>query len=325
MIDGDLVKRNVVEVVTEEELDAVLAKKNPSVYCGYETSGPVHIGHMVTAAKLLDLQEAGFDVKVLFADIHTMLNRKGSQEWIEEMLSYWTECFRGLGLAKAKYVRGSEFQYEKEYVSDVLELALSVTMNRALRSMQEIAREIESARVSQVIYPMMQVVDIKSLDVDVAYGGLEQRKIHMLARESLPNIGYRKPVCLHTPLLCSLSGPESKMSSSRPETIIAVDEEPASIKKKLGAAFCPPEAENNPVLDICRLLLIPLAGSVEVKRPEKYGGDASYESFDSIVEDYSSKKLHPADLKGAVADGLTQTLEPVRSHLKEKGVSLLKS
>jgi len=38
------------------------------------------------------------------------------------------------------------------------------------------------------------------LDVDVALGGMEQRKIHMLARESLPKMGYEAPVCLHTPL-----------------------------------------------------------------------------------------------------------------------------
>ena len=216
MKDEALVTRNLAEAVTEEELRDVLRKENPSVYCGYETSGPVHIGHMVTATKLLDMQAAGFKVKVLLADVHTLLNRKGSQDWIESMGAYWTECFRGYGLGNAQFVRGSSFQFNREYVSDVLSLALTVTMNRALRSMQEVARDIENARVSQVIYPLMQIADIKALGVDVAYGGLEQRKIHMLAREVLPEIGCPKPVCLHTPLICSLQGPDSKMSSSKP-------------------------------------------------------------------------------------------------------------
>ena len=112
MTDGNLIRKNTVEIVTEEELDSVLGKTNPSVYCGYETSGPVHIGTMVTVSKLLDFQKADFKVKVLFADVHTRLNRKGSEEWIKEMVDYWRECFIGLGLNKTEFGLGSDFQYK---------------------------------------------------------------------------------------------------------------------------------------------------------------------------------------------------------------------
>ncbi len=320
MIDAGLVTRNTVEVVTEDELTEVLKKKSPSVYCGYELSGRVHVGHMVTATKLSDMQEAGFKVKILLADVHTMLNRKGGEEWLEKMLAYWTECFKALGLEKADYVRGSDFQFDRSYQEDVLSVALKVTMNRALRSMQEVARDIENARVSQVIYPLMQAVDIKALEVDVAYGGIEQRKIHMLAREALPEIGFRKPVCIHTPLICSLQGPDSKMSSSRPETIIAVDEGPDSVKKKINSAYCPPETENNPVLDVCKLILFPRLRTLSVSRPEKYGGDVEYSSVAELDSDYSSGDLHPADLKKLAHNGLNTVLEPVRKRLKDSGV-----
>jgi len=320
MIDRDLVLRNTVEVVTEEELSDVLKLPHPIVYCGYETSGQVHIGHMVTCCKLLDLQQAGFNVKVLFADVHTLLNRKGSEEWIGRMVDYWTGCFRGFGLNKAEYVKGSDFQFKREYVQDVLQLSLDTTMNRALRSMQEVARDIENARVSQVIYPLMQIMDIKSLGADVAYGGLEQRKIHMLARETLEGVGYKKPVCIHTPLLCSLQGPECKMSSSKPETLIGVDESPESIKKKINGAYCPPEAGNNPVLDACKLLLFPRLGKLKVSRPAKYGGDLEYGSFEDVKNDYLNKKLHPADLKSMVSVNLATVLEPVRRHLSDNRI-----
>ena len=90
-MDSQLIKRNTVEVVTDDELETVLKKKRPKVYCGYETSGPVHIGHMVTVNKLLDMQNAGFEVTVLFADTHTLLNRKGSKDWIDGMAQYWRE------------------------------------------------------------------------------------------------------------------------------------------------------------------------------------------------------------------------------------------
>lgn len=321
-MNKDLIVRNTVEVVTETELDDLVEKGSASAYCGYETSGPVHIGHMVTVTKLLELEKAGVEVKVLFADIHTDLNRKGARDWIDEMVGYWTHCFKAMGLEKAEYVRGSSFQYEKEYIEDVLRLSVRTTMKRALRSMQEVARDVENAHVSQMIYPLMQIVDIKALDVDIAYGGIEQRKIHMLARESLEDIGGKKPLCIHTPLLCSLKGPESKMSSSMPDTIIAVDEDADSVGKKVKSAYCPPEAENNPVLDIAKLIILPRLEKIEVKRPEKYGGDAVYESFEDIEKDYLSKSLHPADLKTTVANSLNEVLEPVREYMRENNVVL---
>ena len=72
MSEEDLVKRNTVEIVTEEELDNIRNNK-PIVYCGYETSGPVHIGHMVTLQKLIDFQKEGFKVKILFFNFYARL------------------------------------------------------------------------------------------------------------------------------------------------------------------------------------------------------------------------------------------------------------
>jgi tyrosyl-tRNA synthetase len=67
----EVLMRNIAELVTKEEFDELLkAKKSPVVYCGYEPNGPMHLGHFVTITKLMDLQEVGFKVKVLLADVH---------------------------------------------------------------------------------------------------------------------------------------------------------------------------------------------------------------------------------------------------------------
>ena len=43
----ELIKRNTVEIITEEDLRELLKKnKKPVVYCGYEPSGPLHLGHL---------------------------------------------------------------------------------------------------------------------------------------------------------------------------------------------------------------------------------------------------------------------------------------
>jgi len=317
MTNLDLIRRNTEEIITGEELASLLKeKKSITTYCGYEVSGPVHIGTLVAINKQIDFQEAGLKVKVLLADLHTYLNRKGDEKFIEKMIEYWKNSFVALGLKKAEFVVGTEFQFGKGYVHDVLSLGLNSTLKRTMRSMQEIARNAEHARVSQAIYPLMQIADIKALDVDVAHGGMEQRKIHMLGRELLPEIGYEKPICIHTPLLCSLQGPETKMSSSKPETMIKVEEAPEKIREKISKAYCPPEKGSNPILQICELILFPKLGKIEIKRPEKFGGDIEFNSYSELEKAYLNKKLHAADLKNSVAENLIEMLEPVREKVR---------
>lgn len=316
-MDKELIMRNVIEVIEESELDAL---KKGRVYCGYETSGAVHIGTMVTVQKLSEFQKAGLDVTVLFADLHTLLNMKGEEEWIEKMVEYWKHCFIALGLdpKKTHFVKGSEFQLKPEYIHDVLELGTNITVNRATRSMQDIARDLEHAHVSQMMYPIMQAVDIKHLKADITYGGIEQRKIHMLAREELDKLGYKKPICIHTPLIVSLGGPETKMSSSKPETIIAVHEDPKSIENKIKKAFCPAgQTENNPILDVFKFFIFAKNDKVVIERPEKFGGNLEFNSYEELEKAFKDG-LHPMDLKSACSQYLIEYLKPVREYFKKK-------
>src|SRR3990167_8424857 len=202
----ELIKRNSTEIIGEDKINGVLKLKNPVTYCGYETSGPIHLGHLVTITKLLDLQKAGFHIKVLFADWHTYLNQKGDWDFIKKQTDIWKKGFKEVGL-NAEFILGSSFQRKPEYMDDVLRLATKTTLNRGLRSMQKVARDIENAKISQVIYPLMQIADIKHLRIDLVQSGIEQRKIHALGIELFPMINYKIPVFIHTPLISSLKGP----------------------------------------------------------------------------------------------------------------------
>lgn len=312
-----LIKRNTIEVLTEEELIGLLKKNSrPSVYCGYEVAGEMHLGHLVTLTKLLDFQNAGCKVKVLLADYHTFLNKKGTLKEIAKQAKEWEAGFKAFGL-KAEYILGSSFQRKPEYMDDILKMTLSTTINRALRSMQEIARDIENAHVSQVVYPFMQIEDIKAMKIDIAYGGMEQRKIHVLAREILPGLDYKQPICIHTPLITSLKGPGSKMSSSIPDSLISIRDSEKDIKQRMNNAYCPEGVvEDNPVLQIAKLVVFPRYDNVEIKRSEKFGGNIKYSSYELLEADFSRKKLHPLDLKNSIAEYLVQILEPARKKLK---------
>jgi tyrosyl-tRNA synthetase len=308
-----LATRNAVEVVTDDELRALLSKDKKRVYAGYEPSGEIHLGHLVTVNKLIDLKEAGFEVVVLLADLHAFLNRKGTMEQVGELAEYNKRCFEGLGLRAVEYVLGSELQLSPDYQLMVLRLSQQITLNRAKRSMDEVGRNMDTPTVSQMIYPIMQMVDIAKLGVDAAVGGIDQRKIHMLAREHLPDAGYCAPVCIHTPILNGLDG--KKMSSSS-GNYISVADTVEEIEKKCQKAFCPPECEENPILQIFQYHIFPRSGPVTIKRPVKFGGDREFPRFDEMEAAYRKGEIHPLDLKKTAGIYLAEILSCVREYVK---------
>ncbi len=316
-----VIERGALEVVTKDELRRLLEGKNsPRTYVGYEPSGKIHLGHMISVTKLIELQNIGFDVVVLLADLHAFLNSKGSLEEIRKTAEYNKHCFIALGLdeKKTKFVFGSEFQLDKEYTLNLHKLALETTIRRARRSMDVVSREEEDPKVARVIYPLMQALDIAMLNVDVAIGGMDQRKIHMLARDNLPKIGFKAPICIHLPIIHGLDGSE-KMSSSK-GNFIAVDDDEKTIRTKIRKAYCPMGVvENNPIIEIYEHIVFPRFERIVIKRPEKYGGDVEFNSIDELKKQFENKEIHPQDLKDSLADYLVEILSKAREYLASKG------
>lgn len=315
----ELMRRNTIEIINEEIILGLMKKKKkPAIYCGYETSGDIHLGHLVSMTKLLDLQKAGFDVKILFADWHTWLNQKGDWDFIEGQLKKWEKGFKASGLTSAEFVKGTKIQRNLKYVDDVLQLAVKNTLNRGLRSMQTVARDIEHAKISQVIYPLMQICDFKYLEVDGALGGIEQRKIHMLALECLKDIKYKTPFLIHHELIPSLQGPEhGKMSSSVKESMISISDSDNDIKAKVNKAYCPEGVtKENPVLGIVKLIIFPRYDKFIIERPEKFGGNITFTNYESLDKEFSKKNVHPLDLKNSCSKYLCEILGKIRKNFK---------
>ncbi len=310
----DLIKRNCVEIINEDKIQKFM--KKGSVYCGYECSGEIHLGHLVTILKLLDLQKAGIKVKILLADWHTWLNKKGDWDFVNKQLKQWEKGFKSVGL-KANIVKGTTFQKKPDYFEDVLKLSLGLTVNRGVRAMQQVARDIEHAKISQIIYPLMQVEDVKKLEVNFVVSGTDQRKIYMMGTDQGKEIGLQEAVYLYTPLIPGLAGPGTKMSSSVANSFISIRDKKEDVKKKVNKAYCTQgDIENNPILAITRLVVFPSLDKLEVKRPDKFGGNINFKSYEDVEKAFESGKLHAADLKSAVAESIEKIIAPIRKSWK---------
>ena len=147
-----LIKRNTMEVVSEEELRTVLeTKEQPLAYIGFEPSGIVHMGWALVTAKIKDLCDAGFKVIILWADWHAAINDKvgGDLENIRAVARYMEDCFVALGVPRDKV----EFKYAQDvvndlsYWSDILKVGKITSLSRIKRTMTIMGRKEDEAEL----------------------------------------------------------------------------------------------------------------------------------------------------------------------------------
>ena len=344
----NLITRHLEEVLTPEELKALLESGTPlKHYIGFEISGKVHLGTgFATMLKIKDLQEAGVKTTILLADWHTWLNKKlnGTLETARKMArSYFEEGLKAAAICvgadpdKIEFVLGSEL-YEKlgsNFWAAVIKVSKATTLARMLRSTTIMGRkEGDISDAAMLIYPAMQSADIFAMGITIAHAGTDQRNVHIVTRDSAKEVGFPKPVAIHHHLLQGLLKPTiwplpkdnreetiiaMKMSKSKPDSAVFIHDSPEEIKRKVSNAFCPEgEVEYNPILDWTNHLILASQGrTLQIQRKPEHGGNVTYSNYQDLEKDYADKKLHPMDLKNAVAEWLITKLEPARIYFEE--------
>jgi tyrosyl-tRNA synthetase len=326
------------EVVTSDELHTLIeTKTHPKHYIGLEISGMLHIGSLVmTGFKINDFMKAGINTTVFLADWHTYINDKMGGDWdrIKKVSQYYTEAFKFF-CPGVNIVLGSDlYKKTQDYWENFVRFSKHMTLARTMRSLTIMGRsEAEkNLDLSQLLYPPMQSVDIKALDLDIVHAGMDQRKIHMLVREIFPKLGWKVPVLVHHHLLPGLSEPlrisldegtgddtriSSKMSKSKPASGILIHDDEKVIRDKIGKAFCPVGvAAGNPILELVRYVIFHEFDEFVIERPTKYGGSITYTSYKDIEHDFITKKIHPMDLKNSTATYINKIIEPIRKHFE---------
>ncbi len=337
-----LITKNSDEVISEEEIRTILeTKSTPRAYIGFELSGFLHLGTgVICGNKFKSLATAGLHTIVFLADWHSYINNKlgAAMDKIQIAGEYFKKAFESVGVKNSniQFIWGNELVSRVEYWEKILRVAKASTLSRIMRTLPIMGRssegEIESAFI---FYPSMQVADIFEMEIDIACGGMDQRKAHMLARDVAPKLGYNKPVCVHTPLLTGLQGMgekmdtdvvpdllsskiDAKMSKSKPDTCIFIHDTEEEIKRKIKKAVCPPQlSAGNPIIEIMRYILFEEFETVKIERSTKFGGDIVFSSFANFEREYLAGTIHPLDVKSTISRGLIHILSQPRAYFEK--------
>lgn len=326
----ELIKRNTEEIMTEEDLVKLLESgEKLKHYIGFEISGKPHLGHgLACMGKVKDFHDAGVDVSIFLADWHSWINDKlgGDMDTIQKIgIPFFKEaliaaykCVGG-NPKDLKFVIGSQLYHNNDkYWETVVDISKNTTLGRIERSTTIMGRkEGEAIDFAKLLYPPMQVADIFIQKINLAHAGNDQRKAQVIARD----VGLKlkeplkdkkgnpiKSIGIHGHLILGLQKPsiwpvpkermqefwsEVKMSKSIPNSAIFMTDTEPEIRKKILNAFCPEgETDFNPLIDWAKYLVFTNDKSkLEIKRPEKFGGNLTYKSFKELEQDLDRKSV----------------------------------
>ena len=320
------------ETVPKDGLvDLFKENSHPKHYVGIEISGFLHLGSLLsTGYKINDFMEAGVECTVFLADWHTFINDKlgGSWENISKVSKYYEKAFKEV-CPGVNVVLGSKLiQENKEYWSDFVKFTKHTSLKRVQRTLTIMGRSENEEKIdlAKLLYPPMQAIDIHTLDVDIAHAGMDQRKAHMLVRDVFPKLGWKVPVSVHHKILPSLSKSRTKqetdsgdvstkMSKSDPKSGIFINDTDEDVEAKIRKSWCEQgNVIDSPLIDIVESIILPKLESIKIEMNNEY--QTEYNSFYEFQNDVLKNKIHPADLKNAVADSLIEIVSPLRKKLQ---------
>ena len=325
----NLITKDLEEVIGDEKLNDILKTRNLSLYWGTATTGKPHIGYLMPLLKIKDFLEADCDITILFADLHAYLDAlKSTEEQLKYRVKYYTmlikETLFALGIDKEtidnkiKFVRGTEFQLSSEYTMDMYRLMSKTSLRDATKAGAEVVKQSKNPKMASLLYPGLQVLDEEYLKVDCQFGGVDQRKIFMMADKYLPLLGYEKRIHLMNPMIKSFNedSADGKMSSSEINTKIDLLDSSKQIKKKIGKAYCPEKSIDTGLFQffekVIYKIILNRGDKIIFYRPDEYGGNIECTDLDDIRKNILSGNIHPVDLKAFISKFLIDLLEPVR-------------
>jgi tyrosyl-tRNA synthetase len=213
-----------------------------------------------------------------------------------------------------------------KYWERVLRCSKNMSLSRVRRTFSIMGRDEDSSDhdLSAFFYPALQSADIFELEIDIALGGMDQRKAHMYMREVADRNKWIKATCIHTPMLSGLKGAsgrmdsyDHKMSKSDPNNAILLHDSSKKLEKKLRKAFLEIGNDNSAVYEIIQYILLPRIGRLNIEPKPEFGSPSSWDSVEELVSAINNGDIHPFDAKMAVARGLAEVLNPISEHFSD--------
>ena len=226
----------------------------PVLISGVQPTGKLHIGNYLGALKnFVRLQNTGkFHCFFFVADLHSLtesFNPKEKPTQVEDLILDFLAA--GLDPKKSVLFVQSAIPAHSELAWILTTIAPFGELRRMTQFKEKAGEEYETTNVGLFEYPVLMASDILLYNARFVPVGDDQLQhlelTRTLARKFNSKFGNTffepKPLLTETPRLMSLDDPAKKMSKSRPEGCLFLDDAPEVIRKKIMRAVTDSDTE----------------------------------------------------------------------------------
>ena len=290
----EILKRNVVDLVSEEELLERLKEGRPlRVKLGVDPSRPdLHLGHAVVLRKLRQFQDPGHRVVLIIGDFTARIGDPSGrsvtrpmltkEEVLENAKTYQEQAFKILDPEKTELRFNGEW-LDKMTFADVIILASKYTVARMLErdDFEKRYKEGIPIAISEFLYPLAQAYDSVAIEADIEMGGTDQYFNLIVGRKIQEEFGQRPQIVMTMPIIEGIDG-KLKMSKSY-NNYVAFTDPPDEMYGKLMAM------PDHLIIKYMRLLT-----------------DIAEEEIEEYEKGMREKSINPRDVKMKLAFEITK-------------------
>lgn len=277
------------------------------LYTGRGPSGPMHIGHIIPFYFTKWLQDR-FKVNVYIQLTDDEKYLEESRGLTLEDTSKWS-YENALDIIAVGFDPDRTFIFQDiEYVKNMYPIALKVARKINFSWVRAVFGFTHETNIGLIFYPALQIVpalfEKKRCLIPAA---IDQDPYWRIQRDIAESLGYYKTAAIHSKFLPPLTGPAGKMSASKPESAIYLDDDPKTARRKIWLAY----SGGQPTVELHRKL----GGNPEVDVAFQW----LYFFFEpddvkvkKLEEDYRSGKILSGEMKNILIEKVTSFLEEHR-------------
>lgn len=222
-------------IFSHRDMDEVLENYEEGekffLYTGIGPSGKMHIGHIISFYFTKWLQEK-YDVNVYIqvTDDEKHWDRGMSFEEIEKNAKDNIREIAAVGFDPDK----TFIFRNREYMGNMYDAVVRIAQKINNSTAKSVFGFEGSTNIGMNFWPAVQCVptffEKKRCVIPAA---IDQDPYWRVQRDIAEKLGYEKTAAIHSKFIPALTGPEGKMSASKPKTAIMLDDSPEDIEEKV--------------------------------------------------------------------------------------------
>lgn len=201
------------------------------LYTGIGPSGPLHIGHIIPFYFTKWIQdEFGVNVYIQVTDDEKYWDRDITDEQIEKYVEKNLRNIAAVGFDPDKTFIFRNREYMGNMYDAIVKIAEKINNSQA----QSVFGFEGSTNIGMNFWPAIQCVptffEKKRCLIPAA---IDQDPYWRIQRDIAEKFGFHKTAAIHSKFIPALTGPEGKMSASKPKTAIMLDDSPEEVEEKV--------------------------------------------------------------------------------------------